>query len=107
MAERDEGLTGAGAQAGAERGRERERAGERLAPVRERGPDEDAERRRRGRAAALEHDEHGVHVRHRMEDRAGDGTVDADIAGELREYRRDAVRAAPRRGREALAHLAL
>ncbi len=63
-------------------------------------------RRRRGRRA-LQADEDGVHVRHRVEHRAGHRAQDAHAAGELREHGRRAVGRRPGRRRQPLPHLAL
>ena len=86
---------------------QRQRATERLAAVREGGVDERHHGARRpGRVPAQRH-EHRVHPRLGAEHGARHPAHDLHRAGELGQHRGRAVALAPRRGREALAHLAL
>jgi hypothetical protein len=86
---------------------ERERPGERLAAVREAALDQRPQRGLRRGAPAGQAHQHGVDVRHRVEDGTGHGPQDLDVAGELGEHARHAVRGAAGRGRESLPHLPL
>ena len=107
MAELQQRRAGAIAHVRALAGAQRERARQRLAAVGEGGAHEGADLGRGRRAGALQDDEHGVDVGHRVEDGARDRAVHAHVARELGEHAGHAVGRRARRGGEALADLAL